>query len=227
VMRHSVRLDDDDAATWEDKEARPYDTPIKDLELPVQQAQELLKHKLGSFNLLVCSPFRRCLETMAIVVASLLDSSTTAPPLRVDKTFGEKMHSVRSLQAQEWGTRRPADGVVEYLREDEQSNILSSKSGGKLSVIEAQDGVMPPPDEEARDGTQRYIDHLRAIRDTKCQAGEKVLVVAHGDTVDAAVRAFTDETVYIAEECCWVAFSFGEGGVATRVASNRIESMVM
>ena len=55
-----------------------------------------------------------------------------------------------------------------------------------------------------------------------------MLVVAHGDTVDGAVRAFSDEVVYHAQECCWVAFSFdARSGSATRLGSSRVESMVM
>lgn len=223
VMRHSVRVDDDDTATWEDKEERPYDTPISDLELPAYQAAELAKHGLGTFDLIICSPFRRCLETAAIVAGTLDDTTRIV----LDRRLGEKSHSVRSCQKTVWKDRRPADGVVAHLCPEAQLAILQAHSGGRLRAIESIQGEIPPPSEEASAGTQRFVDELRRLRDTRCRIGEKVLVVAHGDTVDGAVRAFTDETVYVAEECCWVAFSFGQAGIPTKIAANRLESMVM
>ena len=43
VMRHSVRLDQDEKAEWDDRLQRPYDTPIVDFELPARQAQLIAK----------------------------------------------------------------------------------------------------------------------------------------------------------------------------------------
>ena len=96
---------------------------------------------------------------------------------------------------------------------------------------------------------------MKEVSRERCvRLGERVLVVAHGDTVDGAVRAFSDEVVYSAQECGWVCFrplpldtlkplvavaAGGEeggqqrGGAEeaprrhVRVASSRIESMVM
>ena len=42
-MRHSVRLDQDEKAEWDDRLQRPYDTPIVDFELPARQAQLVAK----------------------------------------------------------------------------------------------------------------------------------------------------------------------------------------
>ena len=87
VMRHSVRLDDDAGAAWPDKRARPYDSPISDFALPVTQAQALLDAGLGEFDVLICSPFRRALQTAALV-AGRLGGPTR---VRIDKRLGEKV----------------------------------------------------------------------------------------------------------------------------------------
>jgi len=179
---------------------------------------------LDTFDDIICSPFRRCLQTAGVVARELKIPNAR---IHIDKAFGEKMHSVRQLQKLVWGKQRAADGQIAYLNESAQLEILTSQSGGVISKIHSQDGVHPAPDEEALAGTQRFVEQLHTVRDTYCCSGKRVLVVAHGDTVDGAVRAFTDETVYIAEECCWVAFSFAEGGEATKLAANRLESMVM
>lgn len=71
VMRHSVRLDSDPAAGWPDRQERPYDTPISDYNLPAEQATLMKKQGLGDFDLIVCSPFRRCLQTAGIVAQKL------------------------------------------------------------------------------------------------------------------------------------------------------------
>ena len=61
VMRHSVRVDMDGNADWFDKAERPYNTPISDHILPKTQAQEMARRE-HTFDLIVCSPFRRCLQ---------------------------------------------------------------------------------------------------------------------------------------------------------------------
>ena len=53
----------DPRCAWEDREARPYDTPICDFELPAAQARKLSGFEFGR---VVSSPFRRCLQTAAV-----------------------------------------------------------------------------------------------------------------------------------------------------------------
>ena len=68
VMRHSVRVDENPDAEWSDKLARPYDCPIEDFELPAQQIPQLQGF---GFTRIVCSPFRRCLQTAGIIARAL------------------------------------------------------------------------------------------------------------------------------------------------------------
>ena len=58
-----VCLATDPRCAWEDREARPYDAPICDFELPAAQARKLSGFEFGR---VVSSPFRRCLQTAAV-----------------------------------------------------------------------------------------------------------------------------------------------------------------
>ena len=206
---------------------RPYDSPINDFVLPEQQAQILRDRGLHQFDLIVCSPFRRCLQTAAVVARELQISR-----VRVDKRIGEKGPAIRKCQQDVWGKSRPADGKIEYLAEDVQLDILCHLSDYKVTTIERQDGWVPPPLETYEEATQRNVDALCYLRDTCCfEEGNDVLVVAHGDTVGDAVETFTNETCYNAKECCWIVFDFDGNKKPTAlpkvVDKNRIESLVL
>lgn len=218
VMRHSVRVDADPAAEWPGRMQRPFDTPISDFALPAEQAQ-LMRDSSLKFDLIVCSPYRRCLQTAAVVAHQL-----GITRLRLNKSLGEMVCSVKRCQREVLGEDR-ADGVVEYLPEIEQLAILREHSQGVVQQIERHDGFAPRPTETHQQGSQRYQDELMLLRDACCLSeGVSVLVVAHGDTVDGAVRAFTGEVCYETQECCWVAVAF-DGNGSRVVARNRLETM--
>ena len=153
------------------------------------------------------------------------------PVVSLDKGLGEKVHSVRSCQRDVWGDTRPVDGVVDYRSADECLAVLSEHSDGVVSELETMvlNGDTPDPAETSLGGTQRFSENLARLGESCCRGlGENVLVVAHGDTVDGAVRAFTEEQCYITQECCWVAFSFDRNTESVeRIASSRMESMVL
>ena len=92
-MRHSLRLDDTaesfaaiTPAEWPDKMTRPYDSPISDHSLPVEAAQKLIKYKVTR---IVSSPFRRCIQTSALVARTLGVSR-----VEVDSRLGEHVDAV-------------------------------------------------------------------------------------------------------------------------------------
>ena len=99
VMRHSVRLDEDPAAEWEDKMRRPYDPPITDFVLPAQQARALKASGLHRFDRLVCSPFLRCLQTAAVVLKTLHGSPE--PPSVMAAAGGARAAGSAELEAAE------------------------------------------------------------------------------------------------------------------------------
>ena len=71
LMRHSFRLDQDCDSSWDDKDHKPYDTPIQDFELPAQKAMQLKDINLGSVDLIICSTSRRCLQAAGVVAKVL------------------------------------------------------------------------------------------------------------------------------------------------------------
>ena len=70
-------------AAWPDRLDRPYDPPICDVELPAEAAREILALSIG-VGAVVSSPYRRCLQTAAIVCREL-----GLGMLRVDNRLGE------------------------------------------------------------------------------------------------------------------------------------------
>ncbi|KAJ1445704.1 hypothetical protein M885DRAFT_291509 [Pelagophyceae sp. CCMP2097] len=86
VMRHSVRVDADEAATWDDRHIRPYDTPISDFGLPLREAAKLRTYGVVA---IVSSPFRRCLQTAGVLARALKVDAVT-----VHDGLGELMHQV-------------------------------------------------------------------------------------------------------------------------------------
>ena len=93
MIRHSARLDEVFGCTWSDHDTRPYDTPISDYDLPTRAASKLISY---DFQAVVSSPFRRCLQTAAIVANRL-----GLKVLFVDNRLGEVMHQVRSAIAKQ------------------------------------------------------------------------------------------------------------------------------
>ena len=98
LLRHSARIDglelpaladlgSDPRYAWEDRLARPYDTPISDFELPHTAATQLSEY---GFTKIVSSPFRRCLQTAAVAARAL-----GVPTVDVHKGVGEGMAQVK------------------------------------------------------------------------------------------------------------------------------------
>ena len=229
VMRHSVRLDDDGSAEWEDRMLRPYDTPIKDFNLPVLQTNELIKLNLNHFDTIICSPFRRCLQTAAIVVKTLheLCPENPLPRIHINKKFGEAVASVRSCQRHVWEENKQADGKVVYLNEEEMLQLLNVHSNGVITNFNGPiEGDAPNPKETHQEGIQRFRAALSEVGEKQCRTdGKYVLVVAHAGTVDGAFRTFTSTQCYSAEECCFAAFSFQGEYETAQIAKSRVECL--
>ena len=228
VMRHSVRLDDDPTAVWEDRMLRPYDTPIKDFNLPVLQANKLYQN-YKHFDTIIVSPFRRCLQTAAIVVKTLHDlfPQNPLPRIHINKKFGEAVASVRSCQRHVWEENKQADGKVVYLNEEEMLQLLNVHSNGVITNFNGPiEGDAPNPKETHQEGIQRFRAALSEVGEKQCRTdGKYVLVVAHAGTVDGAFRTFTSTQCYSAEECCFAAFSFQGEYETAQIAKSRVECL--
>lgn len=225
VMRHSARLDDAiherqrkrgavaagsgserlengeggelAAIPWPDKALRPYDSPIVDTGLPARQAKELSRLGMGSETLIVCSPFRRCLQTAGVVARTLGVASVT-----VHLGVGERMDKVRkeiaelalvNEQESDGGPGSQPTPVFSYLGEEAMCEALGA--GVKLKRIV---GEQPPHEESGVEAKRRFIATIAKIREENLRESP-VLVVAHGDTLDAAGESLASQIVFEGE----------------------------
>eukprot|EP00752_Nemacystus_decipiens_P005929 g5355.t1 len=232
VMRHSSRLDDaiherqrklgataigsgsessengegDELAAipWTDRALRPYDSPIVDTELPARQAKELSRLGMGSETLILCSPFRRCLQTAGVVARTLGVAGVT-----VHLEVGERMDKVRKEIAELALTNeQESDGplgskgipVFSYLGEEAMREALGA--GVELERIV---GERPSQEESGIEAKQRFIATIAKVREEKLRESP-VLVVAHGDTLDAAGESLAAQIVFEADYCAWALF---------------------
>jgi hypothetical protein len=132
---------------------RPYDCPIKDFDLPAQQAPQL---KAYGFTCIVCSPFRRCLQT-AGVVAQALGIKEVVVHLGVGEVMNKVRNAIKEVSAGAADcnvclllgsiSHNPSvgdDGMqLEYLEEDAMEQVLSRYGVG----LKAVEGDRPPMDE--------------------------------------------------------------------------------
>mmetsp|Transcript_16988 Transcript_16988/g.41720 ORF Transcript_16988/g.41720 Transcript_16988/m.41720 type:complete len:325 (+) Transcript_16988:150-1124(+) len=216
VMRHSVRLDEDPEAVWPDRATRPYDPPITDRKLPCEQAKLMLEKGFGKFDVLICSPYRRCLQTGALVSKEL-----GIPRLQLNTSVGEVRRCVRRIQKRVLSEKQ-ADGKVVYLDKESVATTINAWSDGQLkkaSIVEAEEKnlsqweepmtIDPSPNENDRNGKRRLMSSLRALFLHYCiRRGQRILVVTHGDAVDASVREFVGgrAVAYDIAECAWAAY---------------------
>lgn len=187
--------DELDAVPWPDRALRPYDSPIIDTDLPARQAKELSRYGMDSQTLILCSPFRRCLQTAGVVARTLGVTGVT-----VDLEVGERMDKVRkeiaelALALEEdsdatLGEIQPAP-VFTYLKEEDMREAL-----GPGVQFERLVGEQPPEDESGVEAKHRFIATIARVREEQLRDGP-VLVVAHGDTLDAAGESLASQIVF-------------------------------
>lgn len=187
----------DELATipWADQALRPYDSPIVDTDLPARQAKELGRHGFGARTLIICSPFRRCLQTAGVVARTLGVAGVT-----VHLEIGERMDKVRKeiaeltqARAREedsgLDSKEPAPGFS-YL---DRVGMLEALGGGVR--LEGTVGEQPPEDESGVEAKERFIATIARLREEQLREGP-VLVVAHGDTLDAAGESLASQIVF-------------------------------
>ena len=136
-MRHGLRLDRDPRASWADREARPYDTPLADGALPAAAADALRPLGLGT---IASSPFRRCLQTAGAVARGL-----GVAGVRVSSDLGELMVAVRR--------DAPACGRLEPL----DDAAVAAALGDGVALAARGGGGDPPWDEAPDVGARRFV----------------------------------------------------------------------
>lgn len=208
LMRHSKRLDvaietpsltecqsleEQAVEQWEkDKVTRPYDPPICDFELPKIQAQRIMQF---NFSKIITSPFRRCLQTAA-VVANTLNIRT----IEINKTIGEKMSEIKSVNGQYID--------VEYLGEKTDTSDEQMKEiikGKKTDAIITVVGDKPNKcnNDSIKEHEKRYENYIDDFLKPDKLKGN-VLIVTHGDFLDVFYKKILKQDIY---ECGYCGYS--------------------
>lgn len=190
-MRHSLRLDlecisnEEKAKLWPEINARPYDSPIVESDLPIQQAQELIRSlKDESFDVVYCSPFRRCLQTAGHVLRTLH---------KAGKVKNAEVTAVRGLGEVMW---KITPLTLEYLSLEQ----MATEAGESVTVLGII-GETPNANEDASGSANRFFSTILQIQ--KENPGKNILFIAHGDTV-AAAGSIAKQVVYEVLECGFV-----------------------
>lgn len=161
VMRHGVRVDiKDPDVSWSDKNDRPYDPPITDFQL-VEDTSELLRE--FRIDVIVSSPFRRCVQTAGVVARALGISNVV-----IEFGLSEVMNSVRNTGV----------SSMTYLSDDE----MASELGSDVAISEINRDSAPSFDEEVSDSLRRYKRTIVSV--ARKYTGKSVLCVTHGNAVE-------------------------------------------
>lgn len=209
VMRHSVRLDSTtsdfaaiDDSQWPDRFSRPYDSPISDFELPRRAAASMRSNGLLDFDVVISSPFRRCLQTAAIVAKEL-----SVPQIVIDNRLGEFLLAARRTWAS--AGLEPGEYTYAALSDAEQW------SGGVPLLWEREShAVLNEADDDLE---QRVLSLPHVVASAIARVGgsdqlpsSRVLIVTHGDVLNRILPGFDWDTSigrYSASEGGWVAFA--------------------
>eukprot|EP00322_Chrysochromulina_rotalis_P015537 CAMPEP_0115857418 /NCGR_PEP_ID=MMETSP0287-20121206/15564_1 /TAXON_ID=412157 /ORGANISM="Chrysochromulina rotalis, Strain UIO044" /LENGTH=224 /DNA_ID=CAMNT_0003311635 /DNA_START=183 /DNA_END=855 /DNA_ORIENTATION=+ len=210
-MRHSIRLDMDGHSNisdhqWPDRKQRPYDTPIKDYELPRRAAEQLKASGLPTFDVIICSPYRRCLQTAAIVAKEL-----NVRRMVIDNRLGEDLLDADRC----WAEADMSVGEYTYMSSEEAARWASSDEGGhgakhiEFSWQRDAHPVLSHPDSvRERLLCMPQIVSMRWGGNKVVRSAATVLVVTHGGLVNAFAPSFDwapDVGRYRADECGWMA----------------------
>ena len=127
MIRHSARLDEVFGCTWSDQKLRPYDTPISDYDLPTRSASKLVSY---DFQAVISSPFRRCLQTAAVIA-----NRFGLKVLFVDNRLGEIMHQVKSAIKKQLVLESTTLGGVDSM---EDVTVATSSRWQYMTLEEAE-----------------------------------------------------------------------------------------
>ena len=129
MIRHSARLDEVFGCTWSDRTTRPYDTPISDYDLPTRAASKLLSY---DFQAVVSSPFRRCLQTAAV-----LANRFGLKVLFVDNRLGEVMNQVKMAIVNQLQKDNENENENENNDDDDNDNDEDKETHHEAAAVES------------------------------------------------------------------------------------------
>ncbi len=195
MMRHSARLDEIPGCTWSDHSTRAYDTPICDFDLPLRAAAKCKRNRF-KFEAVVSSPFRRCLQTAAIVANYM-----GLKMLFVDNRLGEVMSKVRSSIEQNSSKRNSDTSIADsedsseekewsYLPRDE-AEMIAERAG--LLLCWEEDANVPPLDESSGAFLQRCNAAKSVVEDVQRRGCHSTLIEQQLSDAKADATSLAEE----------------------------------
>ena len=203
LIRHSFREDNDPTGQeWPDKSNRPYDPPISfkhpytsPEELPEEKARELQEY---NFTRIISSPFRRCLQTAAIIAKNL-----GIKTIDVDKGIGEAMSMVSRAGG------KPKN--FNYLLPEQMNGIIQGASDGiaRIGSVSGKGGAFDQVDAAViRSNFDKLKDEI-----LNNPVKQNVLLVTHGDVIGQTLDIVNGETVFEVDYCAWIIYE--EDGITS------------
>mmetsp|Transcript_73461 Transcript_73461/g.192656 ORF Transcript_73461/g.192656 Transcript_73461/m.192656 type:complete len:320 (-) Transcript_73461:454-1413(-) len=183
VVRHSERLDFADPGYPETEEGRawPFDAPLTEhgVELAQSVAAEMDElHKKARFGMIASSPYRRCMQTAAVIARRL------NLPVVLDQEIGE-------VWGEDMPSERPPHRSPLQLQEMAQelgiqvSNPVLAEGGFKLFGKRPQ--TWP---ETVRMGHERALVRMHAYIEQSARHRQNYIIVSHAPAVAAMVNIF-------------------------------------
>ncbi|KAK9815105.1 hypothetical protein WJX73_007686 [Symbiochloris irregularis] len=191
TMRHGLRQDEIDNGEWAFTAERPWDPPLsaEGRRQAAATAKALATYRL---DYIVVSPFLRCLQTVAEILAGLPEPK---PAVEVDCSLGEVMSTAflaghgppKGQAAQAWMWQGKA-----------LTGVWKDQIGeGQVSYAEHDFANFP---ETYGDAHIRYTEALQRAADR--HAGKNLAVVTHGEAVGKSVtRLLPYVSVYQVDHC--------------------------
>ena len=220
IMRHSLRVDDDsrsgaEEVAWSDMASRPHDPPIVGgLASPVALAAASRLLELGFVpNRIVCSPYRRCLQT-----ASVVATATGVSAIASHAAVGEVSHQVTSMLRAAASPATPFEALQAMLRTgaspfyltpaQQQEEVAAGVAVVVADAAHVYEATIP-------ESMRRLAAAVAAIA-ASADDDETVLIVSHGHAVGAACELLCHpaKTVYDARPCGFVVLQRPSDGTA-------------
>jgi phosphohistidine phosphatase SixA len=151
--------------SWPDMESRPYDPPLLDYDLPLIRAKEFA----NEYNItkIVSSPFRRCLQTAAIIARHL-----GITEIEINEKFGEERDAFSRYKI-------PIYTITEDIIREALGDIqLTKKAGQSITKI-------------AENYNSNKDQFLKGINEYKGQTN--LLIVSHGDIFEIITNYYINK----------------------------------
>jgi len=192
IVRHGHRQDEEDP-DWPKTTDRPWDPPLS-AQGRVEAKRAADRFKDWNIDIIVCSPFLRCLQTSAEIVSVLKLPPTSwivawnlaevcmPSYLFLDDTTADQYRR-QSIDKWMWQGKGISEAISDFANQERAITGIE----GTPSVWE---GLSPPHwPEKMADGEKRFMKALKSIESEF--SDKTVLVVTHGD----ALRTLVTENV--------------------------------